>query len=117
MKETAISTVDKLMNGAVEVWLWVTVGLIGLLAFFGKRLINKWDRVVDSHMPEEEIERRFNSIMQDMRKCQTDITKDYTIEIRKIQSEKKSLVESVDKVHERLDRLMELLVSENGRKT
>jgi len=110
MPERVISTADKLMNGALEVWLWITVGLIAVLAFLGKRLITKWDRVVESHMPEDEIEAKFESVMQDMRKCQTDITRDTKRELKILHKEKKDLMDSVEKVHERLDRLMELLL-------
>ena len=114
MSNALSTSIDVITNGAIEVLLWVTVGLIAVLAFFGRRLIKKWDNVVESHMPEQEIEKKFEEVLHDMEKCQQDIIKGYKEEINVIHKEKKLLIESVDKVHERLDRLYELLLEKGG---
>lgn len=113
MPQRVVSAVDKLMNGAVELWIWVTVGLIAIIAFFGRRLTKKWDQVVDSHMPEQEIEDKFKSILQDMRGCEEKIRKEQSSLVVGIKVEQKQIAASVDKVHERLDTLYQLLLQKD----
>jgi len=97
----------------VNIWLWVTVGLIALLAFFGRRILKKWDTVVDSHMPEQEIELRFGIIIEDMKRCEAKMYNSQKLLLADRKREEKKLLESVDKVHERIDELYKLLLNKS----
>jgi len=65
MKESKESTnssslFEFISTTILEVWLYITVGLIALVAFFGKRLIKRWDTVVDPHLTASEVKRLLN---------------------------------------------------------
>jgi len=92
-----------LLNGIVEIWLWVTIGLLAIMAFFGRRLLKRWDHVIDSHMPDHEIELKMDGLRKDMLACQEKLAKEQT----KTQGE---IINEVSSVHQRLDKLYELLL-------
>ena len=94
---------DALGTMVVEVWLWITIGLLGVLAFFGKRLLSKWDVVMSSHMPDHVIEKKLTSIRNDMEDCQKSLSQENRESHRELQ-------ESIGEVHTRLDDLYKLLL-------
>lgn len=113
MPQRVVSAVDKLANGAVELWIWITVGLIAIIAFFGRRLTRKWDQVVDSHMPEQEIKDKFKSILSDIKASEEKIRREHSGLVVGLKVEQKQIAASVDKVHERLDTLYQLLLQKD----
>jgi len=84
--------VHAVIDGVIDVWIWITLGLLGLLGFFGKRMLKRWDAIAESHVPSVEIEKKFNQVYADMTKCQKDL---------KDQQDK--ILENVGEVHSRID--------------
>lgn len=98
-----VGALEWLTTAIFEVWLWVTIGLLAIVAFFGRRLLKKWDAVTDSHMPSFEIERRFLKLNEEMTDCQEEIKSEQ-------KSAHKELMGEVGDVHKRLDNLYQLLL-------
>ena len=99
-KQAIVETLSTLF---FEVWIWLTVGLIAIIAFFGKRMVAKWDLVIGSHMPNFEIEKRFLKLNEEMSDCQEEIKQDQ-------KDSHDELMVEVKTVHSRLDNLYELLL-------
>jgi len=86
-----------------EVWLWITIGMLAIIAFFGRRLLGRWDKVMDSHMPDHVIENHLSEIRDDMEECQTQLAENQ-------KSNYDKLNKGIGEVHSRLDNLYELLL-------
>ena len=88
-----------------EVWFLVTIGLLSLLGFFGKRTLKTWDNVIKSHVPNQEIGRRFSKVYQDMTSCQNDLKSDIS-----------EVKDSVSEVHTRIDDIYHVLIKEGSKR-
>lgn len=86
---------DMLLDGAISAWVYITLGLVTLLGFMGKRTIARIDEVTKSHMPSHIIDGKIEKIYEDMAKCQQDIVK------------------SVEKVHGRIDDVYNLIATQH----
>ena len=53
---------DAFLNGIVEAWMLITVGLLGLVGLFGKRQFERWDKIAKSHMSKNEINDQLEEI-------------------------------------------------------
>ena len=91
---------DAVLNGIIEVWFLITIGLLAALGFFGKRTINRWDKVAASHMPDAEIKKHIKKVYDDMASCQNELKNDVS-----------EVKDSVSEVHGRIDDIFHLLVS------
>lgn len=91
---------DTLANGILEMWFLVTVGLLFVLGFLGKRTLNKWDSVIDSHVPNKIIDKRFSKTYEDMTNCQKELKGDIS-----------EVKDSVSEVHGRVDDIMHYLMT------
>ena len=87
-------------NGFIDIWIWITVGLLTVLGFFGKRMLKRWDAIAESHVPSVEIEKKFTQVYDDMTKCQKDL---------KDQQDK--ILENVGEVHVRIDDIYMVLAT------
>ncbi len=90
-----------LTDGIIDVWIWITVGFLSMLGFFGRRMLRRWDSVAETHVPGAEINRRFNAVYKDMNKCQKELS-----------DQNDKVIKSVDKVHERIDEIFSLMVKD-----
>ena len=61
MKSQAHAVID----GVIDIWIWITVGLLTALGFFGRRMLRRWDAIAESHVPGVEIEKKFNQVYLD----------------------------------------------------
>jgi len=50
--------IHAVIDGVIDIWIWITLGLLGMLGFFGKRMLNRWDAIAESHVPSAEIEKK-----------------------------------------------------------
>jgi hypothetical protein len=96
---------DALLNGVIEMWFLITVGLLTALGFFGKRTLSRWDKVVASHMPDEEIKKHIKQVYTDMASCQKELKNDVT-----------TVKDSVSEVHGRIDDIFHILIGEGSRR-
>lgn len=94
---------DAVLNGIIELWFLITIGLLTALGFFGKRTLNRWDNVVASHMPDAEIKKHIKQVYTDMASCQTELKNDVT-----------EVKDSVSEVHGRIDDIYHLLIGEGS---
>ena len=92
-----------LIDGFIDVWIWITVGMLAMLGFFGRRMLRRWDSVAETHVPGAEIDRRFNAVYKDMNKCQKELT-----------DQNSMVIQSVDKVHARIDEIFILIAKEKN---
>lgn len=90
---------DAVLNGIIELWFLITLGLLTALGFFGKRTLNRWDKVVASHMPDEEIKKHIKQVYNDMASCQEELKNDVT-----------TVKDSVSEVHGRIDDIYHFLI-------
>lgn len=94
---------DAMLNGIIEVWFLITIGLLAALGFFGKRTINRWDKVAASHMPDAEIKEHIKQVYDDMASCQNELKNDVT-----------TVKDSVSEVHGRIDDIYHILIGEGS---
>jgi len=103
MIQSTKAIVDTFISGLFDLWLWFTVGLIAIIAFFGRRLVKRWDEVTNSHMPDHLIEKKMAGIRKEMNDCQ-----------ERISHEQQQLIEGMTQLHNRLDSLYNLLLSKSN---
>jgi len=94
---------DVVLNGIIELWFLVTIGLLTTLGFFGKRTLNRWDKVVASHMPDAEIKKHIEQVYTDMALCQKELKDDVS-----------KVTDSVSEVHTRIDDIFHILIGEGS---
>ena len=94
---------DALANSILEMWFLVTVGLLLILGFLGKRTLNKWDSVIESHVPNQEIDKRFAKTYEDMTTCQQELKGDIS-----------EVKDSVSEVHGRIDDIYHVLIGDKS---
>jgi len=94
---------DSVLNGIVEMWLLITIGLFGLLGLAGKRLLNRWDEVAKTHVPSNAIDKRFAKTYKDMTNCQQEL-KDDISEVK----------DNVSEVHGRIDDIYHILIGDDS---
>lgn len=94
---------DAFLNGVIELWFLITIGLLTALGFLGKRTLKRWDNVVESHMPDEEIKKHIKQVYTDMASCQTELKNDVT-----------TVKDSVSEVHGRIDDIYHILIGEGS---
>lgn len=103
MSDKISMALDGIQNKIFDLWLWFTVGLIAVVSFFGRRLIRKWDTVVDSHMPAAEIQRQLSGVLIDMQRCEKRLRADH-------RREQQELTVALNKVGERVDDMYKILM-------
>ena len=94
---------EAVVSGIVEVWVLATIGLLGLLGLFGKRMLTRWDDIAKTHVPNTSIDKRFAKTYSDMTNCQKELKGDIS-----------EVKDSVSEVHGRIDDIYHILVSENS---
>ena len=92
-----------LANSILEMWFLITLGLLLVLGFLGKRVLRKWDSVVESHVPNQEIDKRFSKIYEDMTDCQQELKGDIS-----------EVKDSVSEVHGRIDDIYHILIGDRS---
>ena len=90
---------DSVLNGIVEMWLLITIGLFGLLGLAGKRLLNRWDEVARTHVPSNAIDKRFSDTYAAMTDCQQELKNDIS-----------EVKDNVSEVHGRIDDIYQILI-------
>lgn len=75
--------VQPLIDHFIDAWIWITVGLLGITGFFGKRMLSRWDAIAESHMPSKEINDKFTEVKR----------------------QHEDILEKVSEVHNRIDEL------------
>ena len=92
--------VHAVIDGVIDVWIWITVGLLAALGFFGRRMLRRWDAIAESHVPGVEIEKKFTEVYADMAKCQNDLRDQHN-----------KILEDVGEVHSRIDDIYMVLAT------
>ena len=96
---------DAVLNGIIELWFLITIGLLATLGFLGKRTLKRWDRVMQSHVPDSEIDKRFAKTYDDMTKCQ-----------QELKTEISAVKDGVSEVHGRIDDMMHYLMTGSSKR-
>ena len=94
---------DAVLNGIIELWFLITIGLLATLGFLGKRTLKRWDEVMRSHVPNSEIDKRFAQTYTDMTNCQQELKKDVS-----------AVKDSVSEVHGRIDDIYHILIGDHS---
>lgn len=94
---------DAVLNGIIELWFVITIGLLTILGFLGKRTLKRWDKVMQSHVPDSEIDKRFAQTYSDMTNCQQELKKDVS-----------AVKDSVSEVHGRIDDIYHILIGDGS---
>jgi len=92
---------DTALDWIISSWVYITLGLLGLLGMFGKRMMTRIDSVIESHMPEAKINDKFKQVYVDMKSCQKDVRNDMD-----------KVNDNVTEAHKRLDEIYQLLLKE-----
>lgn len=94
---------DAMLNGILELWFLITVGLLAALGLFGKRALSRIDRVVASHMPDAEIKKHIKQVYTDMALCQKELKDDVA-----------KVTDGVSEVHTRIDDIFHILIGDGS---